>query len=193
MALYTGQQLRVGQLSHEHAISRYSIHQYIIWELLHNYFKTLYNRHYNIKSVIFSTFNDVLTTHHAHNFTSATTHSLKWRQFLVMRKNGPAPFIQNGPRWLRQSAKIFFAPKVFGRPFVKRSLYAIGPLSDCPVCLSVCDVSALWPNGWMDQDETWHGVIGLGLGHMVLDGDPAPPKGHSPQFSAHVCCGQTAV
>jgi len=28
----------------------------------------------------------------------------------------------------------------------------------------------------------------------VLDGDPAPPplKGHSPQFSANVHCGQTA-
>ena len=23
-------------------------------------------------------------------------------------------------------------------------------------CLSVCDVGVLWPNGWMDQDETWH-------------------------------------
>ena len=23
----------------------------------------------------------------------------------------------------------------------------------CPVCLSVCDVRALWPNGWTDQDE----------------------------------------
>jgi len=33
-------------------------------------------------------------------------------------------------------------------------------LSDhCPVCLScpVCNVGVLWPNGWMDQDETWHG------------------------------------
>ena len=36
-------------------------------------------------------------------------------------------------------------------------------LSDClivlSVCLSVCpvcDVCALWPNGWTDQDETWH-------------------------------------
>jgi len=27
----------------------------------------------------------------------------------------------------------------------------------CPVCLSVCDVGVLWPNGWMDQHETWHG------------------------------------
>jgi len=22
--------------------------------------------------------------------------------------------------------------------------------------LSVCDVGVLWPNGWIDQDETWH-------------------------------------
>jgi len=37
--------------------------------------------------------------------------------------------------------------------------------------------------------------VGLGAGHIVLDGDPdAPPlKGHSlPQFSANVRCGQTA-
>jgi len=26
----------------------------------------------------------------------------------------------------------------------------------CPVYLSVCDVGVLWPNGWMDEDETWH-------------------------------------
>ena len=29
----------------------------------------------------------------------------------------------------------------------------------CPVmsvCLSVCDVGVSRPNGWMDQDETWH-------------------------------------
>jgi len=37
--------------------------------------------------------------------------------------------------------------------------------------------------------------VGLSVGDIVLDGDPAPPqkKGHSPtQFSAHVYCGQTA-
>jgi len=35
--------------------------------------------------------------------------------------------------------------------------------------------------------------VGLGLGHIVLDGDPAPPEtGHSPHFSAHVYCEQTA-
>jgi len=35
--------------------------------------------------------------------------------------------------------------------------------------------------------------VGLGPGHIVLDGDPAPQKaGGAPQFSAHVYCGQTA-
>jgi len=35
--------------------------------------------------------------------------------------------------------------------------------------------------------------VGLGPGHIVLDGTLLPPKwGSSPQFSAHVCCGQTA-
>jgi len=31
-------------------------------------------------------------------------------------------------------------------------------------------------------------LVGLGLGHIVLDGYPAAPplKGHSPQFSAHL-------
>jgi len=36
--------------------------------------------------------------------------------------------------------------------------------------------------------------VGVGPGHIVSDGDPALPfpKGHSPQFSAHVCCDQMA-
>jgi len=38
--------------------------------------------------------------------------------------------------------------------------------------------------------------VGLGPGHIVLDGDPLPlPKGGGrapPQISAHVYCGQTA-
>jgi len=39
--------------------------------------------------------------------------------------------------------------------------------------------------------------VGLGLRHIVLDGDPAPPPqkggGAAHQFSAHVYWGQTAV
>jgi len=38
--------------------------------------------------------------------------------------------------------------------------------------------------------------VGLGPGHIVLDGDPTPlfppKKGAQPPFSAHVFCGQTA-
>jgi len=37
--------------------------------------------------------------------------------------------------------------------------------------------------------------VGIGPGHIVLDGDPAPfplKRGRAPQFSAHVFCGQTA-
>jgi len=36
--------------------------------------------------------------------------------------------------------------------------------------------------------------VGLGLRHIVLDGDLAhpPPKGDSPQILAHICCGQMA-
>jgi len=37
--------------------------------------------------------------------------------------------------------------------------------------------------------------VGLSHGHIVLDGDPAPlpPKGHSPQFLAHIRCDQMAT
>jgi len=36
--------------------------------------------------------------------------------------------------------------------------------------------------------------VGVGPDHIVLDGEPAPPKrGYNPPiFSAHVYCGQTA-
>jgi len=83
---------------------------------------------------------------------------------------------------------------IFGRPFVKRfALYAIGPLS-CLSVLSVCDVGVLWPNGWTDQDETWHAARPRPWPHCVRWGPAVPfPKGHSPQFSAHICCGQMAA
>jgi len=60
----------------------------------------------------------------------------------------------------------------------------------CPVP-SVCNVGVLWPNGCMDKDGTLHEGRPR-PGHIVLDGDPAPPQRAQPPFSAHVCCGQTA-
>jgi len=36
-----------------------------------------------------------------------------------------------------------------------------------PVC-PVCNVGVLWPNRWMDQDETWHEATKVGLGSGTL-------------------------
>jgi len=37
--------------------------------------------------------------------------------------------------------------------------------------------------------------VGLGPGHIVLDGGPTPlpQRGRVPQFSAHICCDQMAA
>ena len=60
-------------------------------------------------------------------------------------------------------------------------------------CLSVCDVGALWPNGWMDQDETWHAGRPQPWPHCVTwDPAPLPQRGTGPQFSGHICSGQMA-
>ena len=81
---------------------------------------------------------------------------------------------------------------VFGRPFVKR--FALCYRTVVLSCLSVCNVGVLWPNGWMDQDETWHAGRPWPWPHCIRRGPSSPsPQGHSPpQFSAHICCGQTA-
>jgi len=51
----------------------------------------------------------------------------------------------------------------------------------------------LWPNGWMDQDGTCRGGGPRSRPHCAR-WDPAPAKRgqSSPQFSAHVRCGQMA-
>jgi len=95
---------------------------------------------------------------------------------------------------------------VFGRPFVKRFALCYRSVV-CPVCLSslsvcpVCNVGVLWANGWTGaellpqfsahvycgQTAGWITValgmeVGLGPGHIVLDGDtaPLPQKGTEP-------------
>jgi len=54
------------------------------------------------------------------------------------------------------------------------------PVLSCPVCLSVCNVGVLWPNGWMDQDQTWRGGRPRPRPHCVRWGPSSPKKGHSP-------------
>jgi len=78
---------------------------------------------------------------------------------------------------------------VFGRPLVKQFALCYWSVVCLSVCLSVCDVGVLWPNGWMDQDETWHAGRPRPWPHCARWGAP-PPKEQSPQFSAHICCGQ---
>ena len=51
----------------------------------------------------------------------------------------------------------------------------------------------LWPNGWMDQDATWHGGRPQPKRHCVRWGPSSPPpRGGAPQFLANICCGQMA-
>ena len=67
-------------------------------------------------------------------------------------------------------------------------------LSDrCPVLsvLSVCDIGVLWPNGCMDQHETWHGGTPRPWPRCVRWGPSFPSQmGTAPKFSAHVYCAQ---
>ena len=60
-----------------------------------------------------------------------------------------------------------------------------------PVC-PVCNIGVLWPNGWTDQDETWHVGRPRSWPHCVRWGPSSPsPKGErSPNFLAHICCSQ---
>jgi len=66
----------------------------------------------------------------------------------------------------------------------------------CPVCpvLSVTLVYCGQMVGWINVPLGTE--VGLGPGHIVLDGDPAPHvKWHRtpPHFSAHVYCDQTVA
>jgi len=78
------------------------------------------------------------------------------------------------------------------RPFVKRFALCYQTVV-CPVCLSVT---------FMHCGQTVRRIkmklgmrIGLGPGHIVLDGNPAPltQRGTASQFSVHICCGQMAA
>jgi len=68
-------------------------------------------------------------------------------------------------------------------------------LSCLTICLSVLSVTLVYCGQTVGRIKMKPGVqVGLVPGHIVLHGDPGPPpaKGHSPQFSSHICCGQMA-
>ena len=65
-------------------------------------------------------------------------------------------------------------------------------LDHCPICLSCLSATLVY----YGQIVRWIKMklgMEVGLGHIVLDGDPAAPKRPQPQFSAGVCCGQTVA
>jgi len=68
------------------------------------------------------------------------------------------------------------------RPMLSARRLFVCPVLSCPVC----DVGVLWPTVGRIKMKLGM-LVGLGPGHIVLDGDPASPKGRSP-FSAHVRC-----
>ena len=71
--------------------------------------------------------------------------------------------------------------------------YAIGPLSVCPVCLSV---TLVYYGQTVGRIKMKLGTqVGLGPDHIVLGGDTAvpPQRGTAPQFSANICRGQMAA
>jgi len=87
----------------------------------------------------------------------------------------------------------YLVTKFLGRPFVKQFALCYQTIV-CPV-RSTCNIGVLWPNSWTDQDATWYGGRHRPRPHLARWGTSSPPKkrGHSPQFSVQVYCGQTAV
>ena len=84
---------------------------------------------------------------------------------------------------------VLFPEEVFDN-FLQRSLkdfFCVRPmLSVCclsvPSVLSVCDVGVLWPNGWIDQGETWHGGRPRSRPYCVRWGPSSPKEAQPPIF-----------
>jgi len=92
-----------------------------------------------------------------------------------------------------------FANVIFWLVFWLIRFFLRDPTVCLSVCLSLC-LSVLFATlvycgqtvGWIKMPLGTK--VGFGPGHIVLHGDPAhPQKGHSPQFSAEVYCGQTVA
>ena len=85
----------------------------------------------------------------------------------------------------------------FRRPFVKRFALCYRAVV-CPVCpVLSCHVTLAYCGQTVGRIKMKLGTqVGLGTGHIVLDGDQASPpqkkKRTHHQFSTHVCCGQTS-
>jgi len=117
----------------------------------------------------------------------------------------PAPPLQKRAEPPQFSAHVFCGQTAAWIKIKLRTEVDIGPghilLDGDPAPLSkrrrahppIFGPCLMWPNGYMDQDETWHGGRPQPWPHCVRCGPSYPaPKGHSPlPIFARVCCGQT--
>jgi len=83
--------------------------------------------------------------------------------------------------WHPRSAKT---NDFIGQPFEKRFALCyrtvVRPVLSCPI-MSVCNVRALRPNGWTNQDETWHAGRPRLWPHCIRRGPSSHPlKGAQP-------------
>ena len=105
---------------------------------------------------------------------------------------------QNGREYSHQLACLEYTLKqhkfwFFGRPFVKRFAPCYQTVV-CPICLTVCNIGvwcivAKQLNGSRRIKMKLGMQVGLGPGHVVLDGYPAPPpqRGTEPPiFGPHL-------
>jgi len=94
---------------------------------------------------------------------------------VIQRPKSEARRAENGSVRSSGSAEEPLQKLIFGRPSAKRngSPYAIGPLS----CLSVClSLTLVYCGQTLGRIKTTRDLeAGLGLGHIMLDVDPAPP------------------
>jgi len=71
------------------------------------------------------------------------------------------------------------------------------PLDRCLSVLSVLSVTLVYCGQTVGLIKMKLGMeVGLGPGHIVLDGDPAPPTERGtavPHFSTHIYCGQAVA
>jgi len=102
---------------------------------------------------------------------------------------GPCLLWPNG--WMHQDATWY--AWYGGRPH-PRDFVLDGDPAPLPKKGRIFGPCPLWPNGWMDQDGTWHRGRRWSRPHCARWGPSPPPqkRGQSPQFSAHLYCGQTA-
>jgi len=119
---------------------------------------------------------------------SATLDFKNWNFWLSVRLRGSVWVI------VQNSVKLFLR---YGNFWVTVCKMVCPMLSDHCLsvlsCLSVTLVYCGQTVGWINMKLGMQ--VGIGTGQIVLDADsgPTPPKGHNPQFSAHVHCGQTGA